>query len=60
MIGYLFLTVGGLLAVVGVAWMFGPVVLIVAGGVLVLFGLFVDFDRRVEEPRNAKSRSAPP
>lgn len=53
MIGWLLIVVGVLLAVSSLAWLFGPLVLLGAGVLFVLVGLFVDFDP-VKEPQRAK------
>lgn len=53
MIGLLVMAVGFVLAVCGVVLTFGVWTLMPAGGVLLVAGLLVDFDR-VKEPRRAK------
>lgn len=57
MTGFFVVFVGVLVVVAGLAWMLGPWALIVAGGVLAVVGLFVDFDR-MKEPPGAKRHSA--
>lgn len=59
MTGLFVIFAGLLLVVAGAAWLVGPWVLVGAGVVVVLVGLFVDFDR-VKEPQRAKRRSTAP
>jgi len=59
MIGALVAALGAVFIVLALAWLFGPLVLFGAGGVLIVAGLFVDFDR-VKEPQRAKRYSAAP
>ena len=57
--GLVTLFAGVLVTLAGLAWLFGPWVLVVGGLVLTVVGLCVDLDRVKEPQRGKRSQSAP-